>query len=90
MDTEEGCYESWRNQPDFQRTSDHWHEAADSPENDEKRLLNFLDSLNEKGIKFMLSNVLEHKDKKNTLLNDWINKNGYEVIEYKEKARKNR
>lgn len=59
-------------------------------ENDELRLLNFLNKLNSKGIKFMLSNVLEHKEKKNKILIDWIKENNYRVIEYKEKARKNR
>lgn len=59
-------------------------------ENDELRLLNFLNKLNSKGIKFMLSNVLEHKEKKNKILIDWIKENNYRVIKYKEKARKNR
>lgn len=59
-------------------------------ENDELRLLKFLNKLNSKGIKFMLSNVLEHKEKKNKILIDWIKENNYRVIEYKEKARKNR
>ena len=38
----------------------------------------------------MLSNVLEHKEKKNKILIDWIKENNYRVIEYKEKTRKNR
>ena len=38
----------------------------------------------------MLSNVLEHKNQKNKLLIDWINKNDFKVIEYDGKARKNR
>ena len=38
----------------------------------------------------MLSNVLEHKQLTNTLLIDWINKNGFKVIAYDGKARKNR
>ena len=59
-------------------------------ENDEKKLLNFLDKLDKKGINFMLSNILEHKGNKNELLIEWINKNNYNVIEYKEKARKGR
>ena len=42
------------------------------------------------GVKFMLSNVLEHKDKKNNLLIKWINDNGFRVIEYTEKTRKSR
>lgn len=59
-------------------------------EKEETRLLKFLNKLNSKGIKFMLSNVLEHKEKKNKILIDWIKENNYRVIEYKEKARKNR
>ena len=38
----------------------------------------------------MLSNVLEHKDKKNTLLIEWIKRNNFKVINYDGKARKNR
>ena len=59
-------------------------------ENEEIRLLKFLNKLNSKGIKFMLSNVLEHKEKKNKILIDWIKENNYRVIEYKKKTRKNR
>ena len=40
-------------------------------ENYEKRLLSFLDRLNERGYQFALSNVLEHKGKENTLLKEW-------------------
>lgn len=59
-------------------------------EMEEIRLLKYLEKLNKKGVKFMLSNVLEHKNQKNNLLIDWINKNGFKVIEYDGKARKNR
>lgn len=59
-------------------------------EKDEIKLLDFLTKLNRKGIKFMLSNVLEHKDKKNTLLINWIKDNNFRVIEYNAKARKSR
>lgn len=57
---------------------------------DEIKLLEFLSKIDKMGVKFMLSNVLEHKDKKNDILIDWIKNNGFKVIEYKEKARKNR
>ena len=40
----------------------------------EKDLLNLLDSLNNKGIKFALSNVLENKGKSNDILKDWCKK----------------
>lgn len=57
---------------------------------DEIKLLEFLSKIDKMGVKFMLSNVLEHKDKKNDILIEWIKNNGFKVIEYKEKARKNR
>ncbi|WFQ94664.1 DNA adenine methylase [Mycoplasma feriruminatoris] len=40
----------------------------------EIKLYNFLDSLNNKNIKFALSNVLEHKNLTNTILKDWSSK----------------
>ena len=46
-------------------------------EHDEKDLLNFLDEANKKGFTFALSNVLESKGKKNHLLYDWVEANGY-------------
>lgn len=52
-------------------------------EKEEIRLLEFLSSLNQKGIKFMLSNVIEHKGKKNELLEKWIATNKYRMVEYK-------
>lgn len=59
-------------------------------EKDEIKLLGFLSKINKMGVKFMLSNVLEHKEKKNELLIKWINENDFRVIEYTEKARKSR
>lgn len=59
-------------------------------EKDEINLLNFLEKLNKKGVRFMLSNVLEHKNKKNDLLINWIEKNKLKVIKYDGKARKSR
>lgn len=43
-------------------------------ENDEKDLLNLLDELNERGIKFALSNVIESNGKVNELLKKWSKK----------------
>lgn len=57
---------------------------------EEKRLLLFLENLNNKKIKFMLSNVLEHKGKENILLKNWIEKNGFKIIPYFGKTRGNR
>lgn len=59
-------------------------------ESEEKRMLKFLSELNSKGIKFMLSNVIDHKDKHNTILKSWIKENGFTVIKYDKKARGNR
>jgi len=57
---------------------------------DELRLYNFIDKLNTRGVRFMMSNVLEHKGEKNTLLEKWANKKGYKVIPYNKSARKGR
>ncbi|MCL7766818.1 DNA adenine methylase [Pasteurella multocida] len=46
---------------------------------EEKQLLSLLDSLNNKGIKFALSNVLEHKGNINHLLSQWVVKNNYNL-----------
>ena len=47
-------------------------------ENDEKDLLNLLDELDKKGVKFALSNVIESNGKTNYLLKEWSKK--YNVI----------
>jgi DNA adenine methylase len=49
--------------------------------NDEKRLLKLLDALNEKGVKFAISNLLSHKGITNKIFLDWSKK--YKVIEIK-------
>lgn len=49
-------------------------------ENNEHELLKYFDNLDKLGYKFALSNVLENKGKKNTILEDWINKNNYNVL----------
>ena len=50
-------------------------------EKEEIRLLKLIDTLNDKGIKFALSNVLIHKGNENTLLIAWSKK--YNVIDIK-------
>lgn len=47
--------------------------------NDESKLLSILSMLNEKGYKFILSNVVEHKGKKNHLLIEWAKENNFEI-----------
>ena len=59
-------------------------------EKEEKRLLDFLGRLNKKNIKFMLSNVICHKEKTNLILKNWIEENGFFVKEYDKKARGDR
>lgn len=48
----------------------------------EENLLAFLDDLNEKGIKFGLSNVLEHKGLENTILKKWAEKYNIHFLNY--------
>lgn len=50
----------------------------DWTEESEKNLYALLDKLNEKNIKFALSNVMEHKGKSNDILKEWSKK--YKVI----------
>ncbi len=49
---------------------------------EEYQLLNLLDNLNEKRIKFALSNVLEHKGKSNEILKKWIDNNPNYRVNY--------
>ncbi|MCI7477098.1 MAG: Dam family site-specific DNA-(adenine-N6)-methyltransferase [Selenomonadales bacterium] len=48
---------------------------------DDCQLFKLLIELNNRGVKFALSNVLEHKGNKNELLIDWVNENGYKVYD---------
>lgn len=48
-------------------------------ETEEKALLRILDTLEEKGVKFALSNVLTHKGQTNDLLREWIATKPYTV-----------
>ena len=49
-------------------------------EQEERKLLTLLDALNQKNIRFALSNVIAHKGKNNDLLSDWLKKRpDYEV-----------
>lgn len=51
-------------------------------EKEEKDLLRLLDSLNEKGVKFALSNVLEHKGRENTILKNWVKNYNVNYLDY--------
>ena len=46
-------------------------------EEEEKKLLSYLDELSENGIRFALSNVLSTDDKTNLILQDWLNNRKY-------------
>lgn len=45
----------------------------------DQELREMLDSLNSKGIRFAMSNVLIHKGQKNTSLAEWAEKNNYMI-----------
>lgn len=60
---------------DGNRGFKNWNEA------EEKALYAFLDRMDEQGIKFALSNVLEHKGKVNEFLQEWSRK--YQTIDIK-------
>ena len=47
----------------------------------EKKFFDFVDNLNKDGKPFMISYVLEHNGKYNFKLEEWIKKEGYNIIE---------
>lgn len=51
-------------------------------EKNEKRLLTYLDELNQRGVRFALSNVLEHRGNKNDILIDWSNDYNIHYLNY--------
>ena len=64
--------------PPYLITCASYNENSQWTEQDEKDLLQYLDALDSEGIRFALSNVLEHKGRKNTLLMEWTKK--YNII----------
>ena len=46
---------------------------------EESKLMGYLNSLNEKGFKFMLSNVIEHNGKMHNILIEWIKSHNYKI-----------
>ncbi len=58
--------------PPYLITCASYNEQAGWTELDESDLLAFLERLDERGIRFALSNVLESKGKKNVILSSWI------------------
>ena len=60
--------------PPYLITTASYNEQDGWTEKDERDLLELLDKLNERGIKFALSNVTIHKGKRNEILIDWSRK----------------
>lgn len=60
--------------PPYLVTCASYNESDGWNENKERDLLGLLDRLNEKGIRFALSNVLENKGKSNDILKEWAKK----------------
>lgn len=68
--------------PPYLITCASYNEQGGWTEDDERKLLSLLDELNERGIKFALSNVLEAKGKTNDILNEWIqDRANYKMID---------
>lgn len=57
--------------PPYLITTASYNEQNAWTDNDEKDLLNYLDSLNDNNINFALSNVLKSKGKENKILKEW-------------------
>lgn len=49
--------------------------------NEEVELLAILGRIDELGYKFIVSNVIRHKDKEHTLLLEWVEENGYRMLD---------
>ena len=56
-----------------------YNENGGWTENDELDLLNYLAVLDSHGVKFALSNVIEHKGDKNLILDAWIKEHNYKI-----------
>lgn len=54
----------------------------------EKQLLEYIQNISKNGYRFMLSNVIEHKEKINEILKKWVEENGYNVVELNHSTRK--
>ena len=65
--------------PPYLITCATYNEKGGWKEKDERDLLNLLDTLNDKGVRFALSNVLESKGNSNDILKEWIKDKGYNV-----------
>ena len=61
--------------PPYLITCASYNENNGWTENEEKQLLQLLDTLTKRSIKFALSNVLKSKGQENSILIDWLNQN---------------
>lgn len=68
--------------PPYLITVANYNENGGWNEHMELKLLEKLDSCNKNGIKFGLSNVLEHKGKSNDILKDWAKKYNINYLDY--------
>lgn len=69
---------------DGKRGFNGWNEA------NQKELLDFLDRLNARNVKFALSNILERGEEKNEVLIKWIEENNYIIHKNEKLTRRNR
>ena len=67
--------------PPYLITTATYNEKDGWNEQDERDLLDILDNLSRREIRFALSNVLQHEGKENTLLKEWIELHNYNVHE---------
>jgi adenine-specific DNA-methyltransferase len=58
-----------------------YNELGGWTKKDEKDLYNLLSCLNKKGVRFALSNVLEHKGEINEIMKNWAKKNNFKINE---------
>lgn len=56
-----------------------YNELGGWTEKDEKDLHILLSRLNKKGVRFALSNVLEHKGETNEIMKNWVEKNNFKI-----------
>lgn len=59
-------------------------------EEEESRLLKLVDELDRKGIRFMFSYVINHKENTNNNILNWLNKNSYKIIGLERQAGRKR
>lgn len=68
--------------PPYLITTANYNENGGWDEDRERSLYKELDKVNEKGAKFALSNVIEHKDRSNDILKEWMSKYNVHYLTY--------